>query len=254
MLGLFLPVGDGGVLPVVNRLFKKGIPPSIGIAFLFSAPSFNLIAIASTLAAFGPGLMLWGRIGLTLITAITAGLIFSLEDKHRFIREDPENNDVIPPLIKKVNPLPNPLADKDLVLPARNHSFNQAVLASVNEFTRLGGYLVLGAIFAAGIRTIFSQAILLNLGPGVFLRVGGMVVLSVLYSSSSLENAFSALGFSGNVPFGPLLAFIVLGPMVDIKRIPMLFKIFQPRIAVFLTLVPLLMVLFLTLLVAYRIG
>jgi uncharacterized membrane protein YraQ (UPF0718 family) len=56
-------VCECGVVPLTRRLFHKGLPLPVGIAFLLAAPVFNPIVIASTIAAFGVGRMLWLRQG-----------------------------------------------------------------------------------------------------------------------------------------------------------------------------------------------
>ncbi|MCY3831561.1 MAG: permease, partial [Chloroflexi bacterium] len=54
-LGLVFPVCECGVVPVARRLFKKGMPVSLGVAFLLAAPFMNPIVFASTYIAFGFG-------------------------------------------------------------------------------------------------------------------------------------------------------------------------------------------------------
>ena len=55
MMGFMFPVCECGVVPVTRRLFRKGMPISVGIAFLLSAPVMNPVVVASTYAAFGAG-------------------------------------------------------------------------------------------------------------------------------------------------------------------------------------------------------
>jgi uncharacterized protein len=56
MLGFIFPVCECGVVPVTRRLFRKGLPVSVGVTFLLAAPVMNPIVFASTYAAFG-----WGQ-------------------------------------------------------------------------------------------------------------------------------------------------------------------------------------------------
>ena len=51
LLGLIFPVCECGVVPVARRLFSKGLPLSMGIAFLLAAPFMNPIVFASTYIA-----------------------------------------------------------------------------------------------------------------------------------------------------------------------------------------------------------
>ncbi|HLF01247.1 MAG TPA: permease, partial [Anaerolineales bacterium] len=81
LLGLFFPVCECGVVPLARRLFKKGLPISVGVAFLLAAPVVNPIVIASTAAAFGVGPILFLRVGLTLLIAVTTGLVFAAQPR-----------------------------------------------------------------------------------------------------------------------------------------------------------------------------
>ena len=77
-LGLLFPVCECGVVPVTRRLYAKGLPVSIGVAFLLAAPVINPVVIVSTYAAFGWGPVLWGRIIFSLLIAFSVGMIFQL--------------------------------------------------------------------------------------------------------------------------------------------------------------------------------
>ena len=65
------------VVPVVRRLYEKGLPLSIGIAFLLAAPVVNPVVILSTYSAFGWGPVLWGRLLFSFLIAVGVGYLFS---------------------------------------------------------------------------------------------------------------------------------------------------------------------------------
>ena len=65
-LGLAFPVCECGVVPVTRRLFSKGMPLPMGVAFLLAAPFMNPIVFASTYIAFGFGPVFIGRVLLSL--------------------------------------------------------------------------------------------------------------------------------------------------------------------------------------------
>ena len=77
-LGFVFPVCECGVVPVTRRLYGKGLPLPVGIAFLLAAPVINPVVIFSTFAAFGWGPVLWGRVVFSMLVAFTVGLIFHL--------------------------------------------------------------------------------------------------------------------------------------------------------------------------------
>ncbi len=69
-----------------------------------------------------------------------------------------------------------------------------------------------------------------------------MILLAVLLSVCSTVDAFIALAFAGTFSTGAVLAFLVYGPMVDIKSILMYLSVFKRRTVVYLVLLPMLMV------------
>ena len=66
LLGFAFPVCECGVVPVTRRLYQKGLPVSVGIAFLLSAPVINPVVLVSTYVAFGWGPVLIARFGVTV--------------------------------------------------------------------------------------------------------------------------------------------------------------------------------------------
>lgn len=230
LLGVFFPVCECGVVPLTRRLFKKGLPLSTGIAFLLAAPVLNPIVIASTLAAFGPGLIFWGRLGLTLGIAIITGLVFAAETH-------PERL-LAPPAFA-------PIGGGSGALPARSWraGLGQVLLITVDEFFEMGRYLIAGALLAALMQTVLPQTLLLTVSAGPVISVLALIALAVILSICSTVDAFIALAFAGTFTTGSVLAFLVFGPMVDIKSTLMFVGVFRRRVVVYLVLLPLLMTL-----------
>ncbi|NJN55809.1 MAG: hypothetical protein HC804_14335, partial [Anaerolineae bacterium] len=76
LMGFAFPVCECGVVPVTRRLYQKGLPLPVGIAFLLSAPVINPVVLASTYVAFGLALTIFikvpsriGRAGLIIVSA-----------------------------------------------------------------------------------------------------------------------------------------------------------------------------------------
>jgi len=51
-LGVVFPVCDCGIVPVVRRILKKGVPLSCGITYMLASPIVNPLVIFSTIIAF----------------------------------------------------------------------------------------------------------------------------------------------------------------------------------------------------------
>ena len=236
-LGFFFPAGESGSIPLSRRLMQKGAPVSTGVSMLLAAPAFNPIVIASTLAAFGPGLVFWGRFGLTLLIATLVGWIFSLHPEPRLLM----NQNALAQMPKY-----EALPDRQPFLVR----LSQALLILVDEFFEMGSGLVLGALLAAFLQTVVRQPALLDLGQGPVLSVVVMIALAVLRSVSSIDDSFIALPLAGSFP-GAVLAFLVFGSMLDIKSIWMLFRVFTFRTIAYMAALVLLMTLIGTVFINY---
>ncbi len=231
LLGLFFPVCECGVVPFTRRMLHKGLPLPAAVALLLAAPVVNPIVIASTLAAFGPGLIFWGRIGFSLVVAVIVGALFGLA----------EPAGVLLPGVAPTLPIPAPVLIP-VAKPPMKERLGQMLVIAADEFVEMGRFLVIGGMLAALLQTFIPQSSLLGIGQGPLLSVLVMILLAVLLSVCSTVDAFIALAFAGTFSAGSVLAFLVYGPMVDIKSTLMFLGVFKKRTVVYLVVVPLLLV------------
>ena len=117
----------------------------------------------------------------------------------------------------------------------------QAMLLAVDEFFEFGSYLVLGSLLAALIHTVVPLPPLAAAGQGPVLPVAAWMALSVLLSSSASMDAFIALPSAGSSSAGSILAFLLLGPVLDIKNVVMYLRVFKPAAVLRLGLIVLLL-------------
>ncbi len=244
MLGLLFPVCEHGVVPLTRRLFNKGMPVSMGITFMLAAPVMNPIVIASTLAAFGLGPVFWGRIILTLLIATITGLVFSFQKDEEILANMPEF------LVydchhcgSEVNPHAT-IKEKILL----------AIELAGDEFFEIGLYFIIGAFLAATLQTFVPQSILLTLGGGPILSILIMIILAVVLSICSTVDAFVALSFVETFSTGSILAFLVYGPMIDIKAIMMFTRVFKKKTILYLALIPLFLVILASLFITFNLA
>ncbi|MBC8100680.1 MAG: permease, partial [Armatimonadetes bacterium] len=234
-MGFAFPVCECGVVPVARRLFTKGLPMSVGIAFLLGAPVMNPIVFASTYAAFGMGPVLIGRFVATAVVAIGVGLVFAFSARPQ---------DVL--LAGSLAPVSGGSGALDSVrAPAKPFMARlyDALRVGSDEFFEMGRYLVIGTALAAGMQSVVSQETLLALGRGPFVSVLVMQLIAFVLSVCSTVDAFLALGFVRTFTTGSIISFLTFGPMVDIKSTLMFAGVFQKRTVVYLILLPLLMTL-----------
>jgi uncharacterized membrane protein YraQ (UPF0718 family) len=232
LMGMAFPVCECGVVPVVRRLYEKGLPISIGIAFLLAAPVVNPVVILSTYSAFGWGPMLLGRLIFTLLIAVTVGYLFSRAQPDEVLLPD-----VYAAHCDACTVKPAAGAGKS-PLPARlTQSFNLAG----DDFLDMVRYLIVGSMLAASMQTLIPQSALLGVGQGPIVSVLVMQGLAFLLSICSTVDAFVALAFTTTFTTGAILSFLVFGPMVDIKSSLMFLGVFQRRVVVYLIVIPLLL-------------
>ena len=245
LLGFTFPVCECGVVPVTRRLYQKGLPTSVGIAFLLSAPVVNPVVILSTYTAFGWGPVLIGRLLFSILIAFTVGLIFSLAKPQEVLLETGDSrietsrsSPAAPhsPLPTPHSPLPTPHSS----LLTR---FWQALAIGGDDFLDMGRYLIVGSMLAALMQTIVPQATLLALGSGPIISIIVLMVLAYVLSICSTVDAFLALSFVNTFTTGSILGFLVFGPMVDIKSSLMFLSVFRRRTVAYLILLPFLLTL-----------
>ena len=242
LMGMLFPVCECGVVPLTRRMFRKGLPLSAGVAFLLAAPVLNPIVLFGTASAFGVGGMLALRFGLSMAIAISTGMVFSAA-KSPLEALKPIPGAVFTPL-----ELPQNI---EIIQPPLLERWRQVLTIALDEFFEMGRYLVLGAGLAAAMQTFIPQNLLVGLGQDPVLSVLAMMALAVLLSICSTVDSFVALGFVGIFSPGAILAFLVFGPMVDIKSILMYARVFQPRPLIYLILLPFLFSLLAGILINY---
>jgi uncharacterized protein len=235
LFGLVFPVCECGVVPVTRRLYQKGLPLASGVAFLLAAPVLNPVVIASTLAAYGWSPMFWGRIVAAVLITVVVGVLFHWADPESVLR------DVVHP-----HPAPvTPIGVEDVAIgrgmPVRAQRFWRALTVAGDEFLEMAQYLIIGCLLAAGMQVLVPQSALLAWGNGPVLSVAAMMLLAFVLSVCSTVDAFVSLAFVNTFAPGAVLAFLVFGPMVDLKSLLLFRQVFRPRAVTYLVALPLMM-------------
>ena len=238
-MGFLFPVCECGVVPVVRRLYSKGLPMSVGVTFLLASPAINPIALVSTYVAFGFGPVLIGRFVFTAIIATSVGLVFAYAGRPQDVLRP---TTIIPVMggdgASEVIPLYARTPRKPLL-----QGLREAIVAASDEFYEMGRYLIFGSLIAAAMQTLISQNVLLALGRGPVISVLVMEALAFVLSICSTVDSFLALAFRGTFTTGSIIAFLTFGPMVDIKSTLMFLSVYKRRTVLYLIVLPLLMAL-----------
>lgn len=218
LLGFLFPVCECGVVPVVRRLLRKGVPATAAVAFLLAAPIVNPIVLWSTAAAFGWGPVLYARFSVAIAVAVVTALIAG-----------GANLRVLPGGHEHAHPQPRGAARK----------FLAALSIAGDETLEMGAFLVFGCAAAAAMRTLVPQGALTAIGGGNIVSVAVMQLTAFVLSVCSTVDAFIAFGFAGAFGTGAIVAFLTFGPMIDIKSTLLFLSVFPRRTVAALLLLPL---------------
>ncbi|MEH2404307.1 permease [Nostoc sp.] len=274
MIGFLFPVCECGNVPIARRFLIQGVPTPVAIGFLLAAPTINPVVIWATWTAFRdqPEIVVL-RVVFSLAIATIIGFVFSFQKDlnpivqpaiARYMKFNPpaqpqtkrrgkhyqvQQQEAIPNilqsgtyilggkagiplridsnLVQATTPISNtnkPLADK----------LRLVVDNSVQEFRELGGVMILGSAIAAAIQVLAPRELILSLGAGPISSIVVMLILAVVVSICSTVDSFFALSFASTFSSGSLLAFLVFGPMIDIKGIGLMLSIFKPKTVFYL--------------------
>jgi uncharacterized membrane protein YraQ (UPF0718 family) len=219
--GMLLPTCECGVVPVARRLMDKGVPPHVAVAYMLAAPVVNPVVLVSTWVAFqGKPSMVAGRMlmaaGIAMLMALMARRMGSIlkASYHAANHSDGCSHHVHDALSGAG--ACHASASK-ISLAAK---FWSVLRHGGHEFMDMGKFLIVGAVAAALFKTFLPQEVFLAVAGSPVLQIAGMMVLAVLLSVCSEADAFVAASFQ---PFSNAsqLAFVTIGPMVDLKLIGM---------------------------------
>ncbi len=221
-LGALFPVCECGNVPVARRLVTRGVPVAAAMVFLLSAPALNPVVALSTWAAFReePSIVLY-RLGFTFVIAVGVGLLLSLHPRPAAL----------------LNPRWTKAAAEDDGAHEGEGPVRRFARGALAEFVEMGAVLVVGAALAALVQTVVPRQALLGIGQGPVVSVAAMMLLAVALSVCSTVDAFVALAYAGTFTNGSLVAFLVFGPMIDIKAILLMLTIFSARAVALVALV-----------------
>lgn len=236
LLGLIFPMCECGIIAVMRRLIRKGVPLSVCICYMLCGPIINVVVILSTFVAFnppspedyvlgGPVMVVLLRCGIGLLIGCITSLV--VEWQYRIHG----NSLVDPSLVVSQKEL------DDLERNAGNKTSFMQKLGNISEtalhdFVDITAFLILGAALAAFGRSAMDQMddldTYIQSAPAVAILI--MMGIAILFCLCSEADAFVAANFPAAWPPAAKMAFLVLGPMFDIKLYVMYTRIFRRRL------------------------
>ncbi|GAT67767.1 membrane protein [Planomonospora sphaerica] len=194
MAGAVLPGCECASVPVASGLMARGVTPAAALAFLLASPAINPIVLVATAVAFpGQPLMVAARFGASLTVAVLVGWLWLRFGRSEWLR-----------------------------IPSRPHDGGSKLVAfgeaMRHDLLHAGGFLIVGGLAAATLNVLVPREWLTAVAAIPWLAVLVMALLAVLLSICSEADAFVAASMTAFSPTAKL-AFLVVGPMVDLKLI-----------------------------------
>ena len=206
--GVILPGCECASVPVAGALMRRGVTPAAALAFLLASPAVNPVVLTATAVAFaGNPMMVLARLVASMITACVMGWLWLRLGRPEWIRL-PKRGEVHP-----------------------DHRWAAFWASCRHDVLHAGGFLVIGAMAAATLQVAVPPGWLRSVGHAPVLSVVLLGLLAVLLSICSEADAFVAVSLR-EFSLTARLAFLVVGPMIDLKLFAMQAGIFGRRFAV----------------------
>lgn len=213
LLGVLLPVCECGNVPLARGLILRGLSVGESMTFLLAAPILNPVTIITTYQAFGwdDGILVSRILGGFVI----ANLIGWIYSRH-----------------------PDPMR---LLTPGFQASCAQAgheapatrTRRSVDMFrtetSAMLPALFVGSAVAGIIQVGISRDLLITLGQNPVLSVFALMALAFVIAICSNVDAFFILAFGSTFMPGAIVAFLVFGPIIDVKMLALMRTTFTAR-------------------------
>jgi uncharacterized membrane protein YraQ (UPF0718 family) len=219
LLASLFPICECAIVLVVRRLVRKGMPLHIGAVFLVASPLMNPIVTLSTYYAFQNRIeMIFARWGLGFIAALVIGIIVFL-----YFRNRPQQ------LLESMETEHHQHDSHGDHHTKRSISSisNEVLTHTADEFYDMGKFLIIGALLTAIIQTFLDRSLLLSISNNQAGSTIVMMGMAYILSLCSEADAFVAASLGSHLDIGALLAFMLLGPILDLKSTIMLFAWFR---------------------------
>ncbi len=237
LLGSIFPVCECAIVPVIRRLVAKGLPVACAMTYMLSAPIINPIVALSTWSAFQvsggsssaaaaqPWLMMGSRLLMGYLIAVIVGLLVSKLSPKRMLR--PAVLDGIEKSRQELDAPPQAVNDP------HGRRLIQAMRTAQRDFLDVAMYFTVGVLIAAIFKTqvVFRPGIqdhIYGLSQGRFLAPLILMALAFVLSLCSTTDAF-VIASDSLFSKSAKLAFLVFGPMMDVKLIFLYSTVFQRR-------------------------
>ena len=207
--------------PIINPI----VVISTMKAFSSSVGQFSLRE-TETLDAYGPGFMTASRLIIAFLVTVGVGLVV--------LRARPGSI-----LKAKVAPATSSKSDGghqhgDQDLPSKQEKLVLALRTTMRDFMETAMYFTIGVAITAVFKAYVTDDLILLFNQSETTGIGLMMILAFVLSLCSTSDAFIAANFP--VPQSAKLAFLVFGPMMDVKLVFMYLTVFKSKFVIILAI------------------
>ena len=202
-LGFFLPACDCAVIPVAKRLIKKKVPINVAVSFMLASPIINPVVILSTYHAFyktNPDIF-FERLLFGILIALIIGIILGILYSKKEVVLNSED---------KINCECHDCDDTNRFLSIIKHT-------GIDLF-EVSKYLMFGALIASIIQVVLPRDILIMFNDNKILSVLALMLFAYLISLCSTSDSFVGKSLLSSFSKSSIIAYLLLGPMIDIKN------------------------------------
>ncbi|EPT67648.1 membrane protein [Streptococcus agalactiae CCUG 38383] len=212
-VGFVFPSCECGIIPIINRFLEKQVPSYTAVPFLATAPIINPIVLFATYSAFGNSIrfLILRFVGATIVAiALGVMLAFLVNSKRR----------------------PKPTHFHDYSDKKWYQKIFLALAHAIDEFFDTGRYLVFGTLIASAMQIYLPTRVLTTIGHSPITAILVMMLLAFILSLCSEADAFIGASLLSTFGIAPVMAFLLIGPMIDIKNLMMMVNSFKTRFIV----------------------
>lgn len=248
-LGLFIPACDCAVIPIAMRLKKKKVPTNVIVSFMLASPIISPVVLLSTFFAFGETekMLLFGfempklfvyRTIFGVLVALVVGIILDIICKDAVLKEEIYEHH-------------HHHHDHEHIHTCNHHHEGCSCSAHEKETGSLGrvkniinimygdfmgiiSYMAVGALLAATMQILLPISNIGGIVQNKYISTFIMMLLAFALSLCSTSDAFIARTFMNSLSKNSILAFILLGPMIDIKNTILLNRSFNKKFVIVL--------------------
>ena len=221
LLGLIFPMCECGSVVVIRRFIRKGLPISCAVTYMLGAPIVSPLVALSTFAAFrgqSPAVMTSLRMLLGFGIAVLVGFLVRFIPPEKLLQQ--KVIDTLPGRRRTAFRIDPSGTAGDTIEAEMSGSASEKALralqSAASDFLDVAFFFVIGAAIAATFNTAINQQLILPLAANPFGAILAMMLLAFVLALCSSTDAFIAASFV-TFPFAAKLAFLVFGPVFDVK-------------------------------------